>query len=68
MPPKTLHSHQITGPPLCATHPFAFSHVVFKASRLYRSSSSIVYSIPSLSFNTVPSIFFSLASRFSTLC
>ena len=69
--PKSLDSNQIrerTGTVSCATHPFTFSHVVFKASRLYQSSSSIVCSIFSLSFNTVPSIFFRLASRFSTLC
>jgi len=68
IPPKSLDSHQIrysAGILLCATHPFTFSHVVFKASRLYRSSSSIVCSIFSLSLNTVPSIFFRLASRFS---
>ena len=46
-----------------ATHPFTFSHVVFNASRLYRSSSSIVCSIFSLSFKTVPNIFFRLASE-----
>ena len=71
IPPKSLDSHQIrhsTGILCCPTHPFTFSHVVFKASHLYRSSSSIVCSIFSLSFNTVPSIFFRLASRFSNLC
>ena len=66
IPPKSLDSHQIrysSGILLCATHPFTFSHVVFKASRLYRSSSSIVCFF-SLSFNTVPSKFFRpLASR-----
>ena len=46
---------------------FTFSHVVFKASLLYRSSSSIFCSIFSLSFSTVGSRFFKLASRFSTL-
>jgi len=74
MPPKSLATkiNQIcVHDAICAAraraYPFTFSHVVFKASLLYRSSSSIVCSIFSLSFSTVPSIFFRLASRFSTL-
>ena len=73
MPPKSLAMKKKSDmPPFVVqsareAYPFTFSHVVFKASLLYRSSSSIVSSIFSLSFSTVPSIFFRLASRFSTL-
>jgi hypothetical protein len=73
MPPKSLKrivvksNTRVQGAICARSYPFTFSHVVFKASRLYRSSSSIVCSIFSLSFRTVPSIFFRLASRFSTL-
>jgi hypothetical protein len=53
-------------------YPLTFSHVVFNASRWYRSGSSIICSIFSLSFSTVPSIFLRLAlldaeSEWSTL-
>jgi len=70
MPPKSLPMaksdlrSQFAGAICAASLPI---HVVVKASLLYRSSSSIVCSIFSLSFSTVPSIFFRLASRFSTL-
>ena len=73
MPPKSLATKKIIRYDFSVqsrgreAYPFTFSHVVFKASLLYRSNSSIVCSIFSLSFSTVPSIFFRLASRFSTL-
>jgi hypothetical protein len=70
MPPKSLvtkKSDMRSQEFFARSYPFTFSHVVVKASLLYRSSSSIVCSIFSLSFSTVPSIFFRLASRFSTL-
>ena len=60
IPPKSLDSNQIrerAGTVLCATHPFTFSHVIFKASRLYRSSSSIVCSISSLSLHRSQHLF-----------
>ena len=72
IPPKSLRAYQsITYLVSLALgkwrYPLTFSHVVFNASRLYLSSSSIVCSIFSLSFSIVPSFFLRLASRSSTL-
>jgi hypothetical protein len=49
------------------THPLTFSQVLSRASRLYRSSSTMVSWIIDLSFTTVAIIFFNACSFFSTL-
>jgi len=49
------------------SHPLTFSHVLSRASRLYRSSSTIVSWIIDLSLMTVAIIFFRACSFFSTL-
>src|SRR5882757_6733697 len=60
---EVTRSRRYSSEEMRSTHPFTFSHVVFNVSRLYRSSSSIVCSIFSLSFKKVPNIFFRLASE-----
>jgi hypothetical protein len=67
MIPKSLQVSQTSFPVTCGTHPLTFSQVLSRASRLYRSSSTIVSWIIDLSFTTVAIIFLRACSFFSTL-
>jgi hypothetical protein len=65
--PKSLHGQSTHLLHVERTYPLTFSHVLSRASRLYRSSSTIVSWIIDLSFTTVAIIFFNACSFFSTL-